>query len=156
MKKAERTSKIKELVQLAQANGMLTFNDINRVLPQKVVSPDEIESFLILLKSMDVRIEDEAKDKARALQEKKQAKKEEDAAKSEILDDPVRMYLKQMGQVPLLNREQEVKLAKKIEEAAMQIRNILYRFGNVAKESVFVMRKLLAGKERFDRVVQDK
>jgi RNA polymerase primary sigma factor len=66
------------------------------------------------------------------------------------------MYLKQMGKVPLLSREQEVSLAKRIEEADLEIREILFTFGNIPHESVLIARKLLSGKERFDRVVLDK
>jgi RNA polymerase primary sigma factor len=158
MKKGERNLKIKELVKIATDKGFLTYDDINEVLPEDVVSPDEIESLLILLRSMDVEIQDDLKEpKAQEIAKVKEEEAEEDEiAKIEILDDPVRMYLKQMGKVPLLTRDQEVELAKRIEEADLQIRAILFTFGNIPRESVLIARRLLAGKERFDRVVLDK
>lgn len=158
MRKEERNLKIKELVKIATDKGFLTYDDINEVLPEDVVSSDEIESLLILLRSMDVEIQDDSKDpKAKeALKAKEEEPEEDEIAKIEILDDPVRMYLKQMGKVPLLTRDQEVELAKRIEAADLEIRAILFTFGNIPRESVLIARRLLAGKERFDRVVLDK
>src|SRR5205823_8868382 len=77
-------------------------------------------------------------------------------AKVDILDDPVRMYLKQMGQVPLLTRDQEVEISKRIEEAEAMVQKHLNRFGFVARGHLDLARKLLEGRERFDRVILDK
>ena len=77
-------------------------------------------------------------------------------AKLDILDDPVRMYLKQMGQVPLLTREQEVEISKRIEDAESMVQKHLNRFGFTAREYLNLARKLEQGRERFDRVIQDK
>jgi len=74
----------------------------------------------------------------------------------DILDDPVRMYLKQMGQVPLLTREQEVEISKRIEEAETKVANHIHRFGFVARAHLDLATKLVEGGERFDRVILDK
>jgi RNA polymerase primary sigma factor len=68
------------------------------------------------------------------------------------------MYLKQMGQVPLLTREQEVEISKRIEDAENQVRDIVYSFGFAAKEHIALAEKLMADppRERFDRVILDK
>jgi RNA polymerase primary sigma factor len=68
------------------------------------------------------------------------------------------MYLKQMGQVALLTREQEVEISKRIENAENQVRDIVYSFGFAAKEHIALAEKLLADppRERFDRVILDK
>ena len=68
------------------------------------------------------------------------------------------MYLKQMGAVPLLTREQEVEISKRIESAETELRRVVYRFGFTAKEHLAIAEKLLAEppRERFDRVVLDK
>jgi RNA polymerase primary sigma factor len=78
------------------------------------------------------------------------------APKVDILDDPVRMYLKQMGQVPLLTRDQEVLISKRIEEAEGMVQKHLSRFGFVARGHLDLARKLIEGRERFDRVILDK
>src|SRR5204862_3756941 len=76
--------------------------------------------------------------------------------KVDILDDPVRMYLKQMGQVPLLTRDQEVEISKRIEEAEVMVQKHLSRFGFVARGHLDLAQKLIEGRERFDRVILDK
>jgi RNA polymerase primary sigma factor len=86
------------------------------------------------------------------------AGEEEDDARLEILDDPVRMYMNQMGKVPLLTREQEVEICKRIEDAEMEMKRIVYGLGFTAKEHIAIAEKLLSEppKERFDRVIVDK
>ncbi len=83
---------------------------------------------------------------------------DEDKVRLDILDDPVRMYLKQMGQVPLLTREQEVEISKRIEEAENEVKRIIYGFGFAGKEHIALAEKLMSEppKERFDRVIIDK
>ncbi len=90
---------------------------------------------------------------------KKDAEEEEEEkpeTKLDILDDPVRMYLKQMGQVPLLTREQEVEISKRIEEAEAMVQRCINRFGFIAQAHLDLAAKLTEGGERFDRVILDK
>src|SRR5208283_1120657 len=83
---------------------------------------------------------------------------EEEESRLDILDDPVQMYLRQMGKVPLLTREQEVQICKRIEEGETEARRILFAFGFTGKEHVTLAEKLLSDppRERFDRVIVDK
>ena len=83
---------------------------------------------------------------------------EEEESRLDILDDPVQMYLRQMGKVPLLTREQEVEICKRIEEGETAARRILFGFGFTGKEHVALAEKLLSDppRERFDRVIVDK
>src|SRR5208283_1345171 len=83
---------------------------------------------------------------------------EEEESRLDILDDPVQMYLRQMGKVPLLTREQEVQICKRIEEGETEARRILFGFGFTGKEHVALAEKLLSDppRERFDRVIVDK
>ncbi len=68
------------------------------------------------------------------------------------------MYLKQMGQVPLLTREQEVEISKRIEDAENEVKRIIFSFGFAGKEHIALAEKLISQppKERFDRVIVDK
>ena len=146
--------KMKELVRLAQEQGYLTYNDINDALPESVATAEEIDEVLIKLRNLEVEIVDQAEvDRV-----KQPEPEEEEKARLDILDDPVRMYLKQMGQVPLLTREQEVAISKRIEDAENEIKAAIYSFGFAAKEHIAVAEKLVAEppKERFDRVILDK
>jgi RNA polymerase primary sigma factor len=147
--------KIKELVRLAQEQGYLTYGDINDALPENVVTAEDLDEIYIKLRNLEVEIVDQAE-----VDRLKQPEPEEDDHKSrlDILDDPVRMYLKQMGQVPLLTREQEVEISKRIEDAETELREIIYGFGFTGKEHIALAEKLLSEppKERFDRVIVDK
>ncbi len=147
--------KIKELVRLAQEQGYLTYNDINEALPDNIVTAEELDEIYIKLRNLEVEIVDQAE-----VDRVKQPEPEEDDDKSrlDILDDPVRMYLKQMGQVPLLTREQEVEISKRIEDAENEVKRIIYSFGFSAKEHIALAEKLISEppKERFDRVIVDK
>ena len=71
-------------------------------------------------------------------------------------DDPVRMYLKEMGSVPLLTREEEVEISKRIEKAQMQIERIIMRFRYSSREAISIAQHLLNSRERFDKVVAEK
>ncbi len=152
---AELAEKIKELVRLAQEQGYLTYNDINEVLPENLITPEDLDEVYIKLRGLEVDIVDQAE-----VDRVKQPEPEEDEEKTrlDILDDPVRMYLKQMGQVPLLTREQEVEISKRIENAENELKRIVYGFGFAGKEHLALAEKLVAEppKERFDRVILDK
>jgi len=149
--KFDLREKLKELIQLAQDQGYLTYNDINDALPEGVVSPEQVEEVLTKLRKLDIEIVDQSKvDTVIA------AESEDDKSSLDILDDPVRMYLKQMGQVPLLTREQEVEISKRIEEAENEVKRIVYSLGFAAREHIALAQRLLDGKERFDRVIIDK
>jgi RNA polymerase primary sigma factor len=155
---SERNKKIKELIRLANKQGHLTYANINDTLPEDVVSAEEIDSIIMLLRGMDIEIID-AKEVARKRREglpAGKAVKKEKPQKIEFIDDPVRMYLKQMGQVPLLTREQEVEISKRIEKAESQIRHIIFSLGFTPKLAVELADRICAGRERFDRVIQDK
>jgi RNA polymerase primary sigma factor len=150
---AQLAEKIKELVRLAQEQGYLTYNDINDALPENVATPEEMDDVLIKLRNLEVEIVDQAE-----VDRIKQPEPEDEKTRLDILDDPVRMYLRQMGQVPLLTREQEVAISKRIEEAENDIKCIVYGFGFAGKEHIALAEKLVAEppKERFDRVILDK
>src|SRR5437867_3658709 len=152
---ADLTEKIKELLRLAQEQGYLTYNDINDALPDNIISPDELDEIYIKLRNLEVEIVDQAE-----VDRVKQPEPEEPEEKSrlDILDDPVRMYLKQMGQVALLTREQEVEISKRIESAENEIKRIIYGLGFAGKEHIALAEKLVSEppKDRFDRVILDK
>ncbi len=151
----ELSEKIKELLRLAQEQGYLTYNDINDALPDNIVTAEELDEIYIKLRNLEVEIVDQAEvDRVK----QPEPEEEEDKTRLDILDDPVRMYLKQMGQVALLTREQEVEISKRIEEAENQLKRIIYSFGFAGKEHIALAEKLISEppKERFDRVIVDK
>ncbi len=152
------TETVKTLLHLAQEHGYITYDDINDVLPDNL-SPEDLDALLTKLRSLDVEIVMDQAEAERTRQPEPSPQQEEDEdARLEILDDPVRMYMNQMGKVPLLTREQEVEICKRIEEAEIEMKRIVYSLGFTAKEHIAIAEKLLSEppKERFDRVIVDK
>ena len=156
----EIQEKIRELIKLAKEQEYLTYDDINEILPNDLVDPDDVEAIMERLRNMEFDIIDASevdrfKDKKRDESDVDDEEGKTDQ-KLDILDDPVRMYLKQMGQVPLLTREQEVEISKRIEDAEIEVARHLHLFGFVADSYQELADKLNKGKERFDRVILDK
>jgi len=154
------TETIKTLLHLSQEHGYVTYDDINDILPDNL-SPEDLDIVLSKLRSLDVEIvmdQAEADRAERKQADQPQADEVDEDARLEILDDPVRMYMNQMGKVPLLTREQEVEICKRIEDAEVEMKNIVYSLGFTAKEHIAIAEKLLSEppKERFDRVIVDK
>jgi RNA polymerase primary sigma factor len=156
----EIQEKIRELIKLAKEQDYLTYDDINEILPNDLVDPDDVEAIMERLRNMEFDIIDASEvDRYKDKKRDEGDGEEEDIKadqKLDILDDPVRMYLKQMGQVPLLTREQEVEISKRIEDAEIEVAKHLHLFGFVTDSYLDLADKLNKGKERFDRVILDK
>ena len=147
--------KIKELLALGREQGFLTYDDINEAIPPDVTSSDDLDEIFAKLREGGVEIVEEEPQAAAPEPEPEQVDEKE---RLDILDDPIQMYLREMGRTPLLTREQEVEISKRIETAENEIIGALYRFGFTAKEHIALVDKLLSDppRERFDRVVVDR
>jgi RNA polymerase primary sigma factor len=153
----QNQQKIEELVAIAKEQGYLTYEEINEVLPMSFDSPEQIDQVLIFLSGMDIQVLNQV-EVERQKEKKKEAKELEGIVKRAegTPDDPVRMYLKEMGSVPLLSREEEVEISKRIEKAQVQIEHIIMRFRYSTKEAISIGNYLITGKERFDKIVAEK
>ncbi len=150
-------ARIRELIKLAKEQGYLTFDDLNEALPAEVTDADELDAILTRLRRMEINIIEASEvDSYKDGKKDEEEEEEKPETKLDILDDPVRMYLKQMGQVPLLTREQEVEISKRIEEAETMVQRLINRFGFIAQAHLDLAAKLTEGGERFDRVILDK
>jgi RNA polymerase primary sigma factor len=157
---------VRDLIRLAKEQDYLTFDDLNEALPDTQNDLELMEELIERLRAMKFRIIDSAEvDNLKAGSDDDDEDEDETPAKKtataregrlDILDDPVRMYLKQMGQVPLLTREQEVEISKRIEKAETDIRKALARFGFIPDEYLRIANRLESGEERFDRLIIDK
>jgi RNA polymerase primary sigma factor len=140
--------------------GKIPLDVLNDSLPSDVVGSDEVERVVEKLRKLDIEvvrdmtdIEPPAAD-VQAVPEKTRTTSAR--ADSSVIDDPVRMYLKQMGQVPLLTREQEVEISKRIEEAEINSKRLLHRFGFAPPAYFDMIERLKTSRERFDRIISDK
>ena len=149
--------RIRSLIALAKQQKYLTVQDISRQLPEGVKKPHEIENIINILENLDIKILDASE--AGRLQEKQRLEEEEairNARSEEGVEDPVRMYLRQMGAVPLLTHEQEVKISKRIEKAEFLAQDSLFSIMLSLPFQVELAQKLLDHNERFDTIVTDK
>ena len=148
--------RIRNLIRLSKEQSFLTYKDINQALPDSVSNPDEIENIISILQNLEVEILDDTEVEAFKSRQEETEEKEVRTSQNDILDDPVRMYLKQMGQVPLLTREEEVAISKRIEKAELRAQDALFSTALTLEFQNNIVQKLLNREERFDRVVLDK
>ncbi len=142
MPKQELLGEVKKLINLGKEKGFLTYDDLNSTLPADVVSSDQFSTIMTMFGEMDIEIvesaETERTPKAAesddTIEESEEADSSEDNEKEIDLtpgalsrtDDPVRLYLKEMGSVALLSREGEIEIAKRIEEGKKDIATVVY------------------------------
>ena len=150
-----RNESLQKLIAKGGRKTYITYQDLKKNFPETGENTEELDSMLLIFKGMDIEVIDSADEAAyKKKLEAEKAKKQSE--KLDVLDDPVRMYLKQMGQVPLLTREQEVEISKRIEEAEIHVKNMFNRMGCAYDAYMGLLQKLEEGKERFDRVISDK
>ncbi len=158
-KSLQKSEQIQQLIGMSKKKGYLTYDELNNALPDQILDSEEIDSILILLKNMDIDVLEDSevprKITEKKLHEKKLAEQER-LSRLDILEDPVRMYLKQMGQIPLLTREQEIDISKRIEKGETEVKRLVLLWGLVPKQVIALAKRLLGGRERYDRVVNEK
>jgi RNA polymerase primary sigma factor len=126
----KRSKEISELIALGKEKGHLTFEEVNNILPVDIVSSEEIDEILGILGEENIKLVDSEEDAGKesageeeAEEKKEETEKEEEVVKLAHVDDPVKMYLRQMGQIPLLTRKEEIEIAERIKEAEAKFRD---------------------------------
>ncbi|OGX45890.1 MAG: RNA polymerase sigma factor RpoD [Omnitrophica WOR_2 bacterium RIFCSPLOWO2_12_FULL_51_8] len=163
MKKKEYLSKdLEKIIALGRQKGFLTYDEVNDLLPQDVSSSDDIDRLFEILGNEDIELIEnrETKDTAKPaaqpmLKEEILAEQLKSEEKFLPLDDPVKMYLKQMGSISLLSRENEIELAKKIESAEDRFKSAALATRFVRNEIVAVASAIVAGDINFEEVVKE-
>lgn len=148
---------IKQLTALAREQGHVQADDIEEMVFQASLPPDTLDKVHEKLNRLGVEILEESEDLESETSSGAGGGGSPLSEALDVLDDPVKMYLKQMGKVPLLDREKEVAICKRIEAAELKIEEIVYQFGFTAKEFISMIERLTAHppKERYDRIVVD-
>jgi len=154
----ERNAVIQEVKQRAEKNGgYVTYDELNQIVPATVQDESTADEYLLILQALNVDvIRAEDVEAYRANKDKQGDSRLHAARVQEMFDDPIRMYLHQMGQVPLLTREQEVDICMRIEESEAKTKDMFNRFAFTPELYARLLEKLEAMQERFDRVVTDK
>jgi RNA polymerase primary sigma factor len=119
------TRALETLVMKGKAQGFLTYKEINQILPEEFLSPDQIDDTLMMFDEYDIEVLDEEKQSltAKTKEMKNISIQTEDTGLADFgsVTDPVKMYLREMGNVTLLSREGEVEIAKKIEAGEQEV-----------------------------------
>lgn len=164
MRKGMHSDEVKKLISLGEEKGFLTYDDVNDILPSDVTSPEEIDDIIMLFGEKNIDIIDT--DKGEKIVLKKTAEeigevKEEEEELTALLTtagktgDPVKMYLREMGVVSLLNREGEIEIAKKIEEGEREVMESVFGVAVSVKDVVDIARKLRSEDIRIKNVVDN-
>ncbi|MSR57272.1 MAG: RNA polymerase sigma factor RpoD [Planctomycetaceae bacterium] len=154
---------LKVLVEKGQEQGFLTFSQVNDYLPDEAINPEKLDHLLMSLEELGLEIRVDQYQPARPAEKKARAKPAKAGAKikdahleetSKRIDDPVRMYLTQMGEIPLLTRPQEISLAKKIEVTRKRFRRDLLESDFVMKAALEILTRVLNAELPFDRTIK--
>jgi RNA polymerase primary sigma factor len=145
------SERLAQVLTMGRDKGQLTYEELNHLLPEDVASPEEIDELLTLLGKAHIEIVDKPSPRGRLepADEKEPREREEEVAELAgvgQLDDPVKMYLRQMGQIPLLTREQELALAKKIEAAELAYRDAVVQLPVARRDLLRLTALLIEGR----------
>ncbi len=173
---------IQDLLDRAHGRQYLTFEEMCTILPDEAVPPDALETVMLALETNSIELLDEEEAERRGLTREKPAPKvttrkasrsssapgprkvDDDDEKEEVtvsddsgsrrIDDPVRMYLTQMGEIPLLTRAEEISLAKKIELTRTIFRNLVLQSDYCISQAVDTLQQVSDGRLPFDRTMK--
>jgi len=157
-----------DLIAKGKTQGYLTYDDVNDYLPDDDVTPDKLDNLLLALDEQGIELVDEPPSKE--FQEEKvppaPTAEELQAAADEaqlllatedlpkLTDDPIRMYLSQMAVIPLLSREEEIAMAKKIEITRKRFRRSVLACDFAMRKTVETLKKVYRGELPFDRTIK--
>jgi RNA polymerase primary sigma factor len=161
---------LKTLIDSGKVKGYLTYSQVNEFLPDDAVNPEKLDQLLILLEEQGIDLIDEAEIDERESKNGKLTAEPADDIEAELreldlaileeeaegkrIDDPVRMYLTQMGSIPLLNRKEEIELAKKIEVTRKRFRRRVLECDYALAQVVETLKRVHANELPFDRTIK--
>ncbi len=155
---------LKTLLDQGKEKGYLTYGQVNDYLPDDAVNPEKLDQLLMLLEDQGIELIDESEAEEREGAPADALVTEDangeldlsfmDDEDSRRIDDPVRMYLTQMGEIPLLKREEEIALAKKIEVTRKRFRRKVLECDGALRQVVDTLKRVHSGELPFDRTVK--
>jgi len=163
MSDALKIPEVRKLITLGKEKGFLNYDEINDHLPSDIVAPDQLDDIFVLLDKMDIEITDNQrsveserttitiKGQARPARIAREAVKAEDIGKT---DDPVRMYLREMGTVPLLTREGEIEIAKRIERGRSEVMRAVTSTRIAVREVINLAKRFQANRVKIREIIQ--
>jgi RNA polymerase primary sigma factor len=157
----EKFDQVSKLINLGKQKGFLLYDEVNDLLPSDVHSAEELEDVLSMFDSEGIEVRESPGAKVERIDKDEELKPEEGeeadvdlgAGALDKTNDPVRMYLREMGTVPLLTREGEVEIAKRIERGQIQVLKALSRSPLVVQEMLDLRHDLEQGERSIKEVV---
>jgi RNA polymerase primary sigma factor len=155
---------LKTLLESGKEKGYLTYSQVNDYLPDDAVNPEKLDQLLLIMEEQGIELIDESEAEER--ESGPATPLADDEARAELdlqflddedsrrIDDPVRMYLTQMGEIPLLKREEEISLAKKIEVTRKRFRRKVLECDYALSNVVETLKRVHTGDLPFDRTVK--
>ena len=155
----ENIAEVKKLIEIGKANNEVTYDEINEILPDKLLNSEKIDDIFILLNQLGIEVVEESTRKAlpEIISKKKPASTRKSATSAEDtshVDDPIRLYLKEIGKVSLLSGEQEVDLAKRIEEGEILIEKAVITSALLTNELIKNHSKVTTGKIKLTEILR--
>jgi len=155
-----RAKQLEKLIAAGKEKGHLTYEEVNDILPENIVSSEVIDEILAMLGNENIAIvaaehKPEAEKPAPVEEEAGQKEKPEALPRLVRMDDPVRMYLRQMGQIPLVSREEEIRLAKEIEQAENKFRQAVFDCPWAKKEAVSTANSIIDGEINLEEAIKE-
>jgi RNA polymerase primary sigma factor len=158
MRKEGKTKEVEHLISMGEERGLITFDELNEIPPNDIVSSDQIDDVLMMFDEIDIDVVDDLQ--GLKMEEKALEKEGEEGEELEIeafsrATDPVRMYLREMGSVSLLTREGEVEIAKRIESGKREVLSVVLNCPMAVKEVINLGNSLKAGKVEIQEVTNE-
>ncbi len=158
----DQEQRLKDLVVKGKQKGFLTFTEVAEILPDEGTGAEQMDELVVALESSGVELVETDPEKSTSeptLDEIRKAVGEESSVRitgrlPRPSDDPIRMYLSQMSEIPLLSRDEEIALAKKIELARKRYRRNVMASTFAAKSTVEVLKRVYRGELPFDRTIK--
>ncbi|RJP23568.1 MAG: RNA polymerase sigma factor RpoD [Candidatus Abyssobacteria bacterium SURF_5] len=155
-KKLNEHDVVQDLIEKGRKQGQLTFEEINDMLPDDVVSAGEIDDILLTLGDHDIDVVDTLRiEEGEEALEEEEEEKEFAPSRVDRADDPVRMYLREMGRVPLLSKEEEIRIAQNIEQAENALRETVIRTPFAVREILPILQKIVRGKASIESISRE-
>jgi RNA polymerase primary sigma factor len=155
---------LKALLESGKERGYLTYGQVNDYLPDDAVNPEKLDQLLLILEEHGIELIDESEAEEREAGPGTGTADDEVRTELDLsfiededsrrIDDPVRMYLTQMGEIPLLKREEEIALAKKIEVTRKRFRRKVLECDGALRKVVDTLKRVHSTELPFDRTIK--
>ncbi|AEI14762.1 RNA polymerase, sigma 70 subunit, RpoD subfamily [Flexistipes sinusarabici DSM 4947] len=160
MPKKIKIPEVKQLISMGKEKGFVTFDEINELLSEDIISTELIDDVLMLLAQLKIDVLDNNNKKNSLLshsnieEESSESGEEEVSVEAAIsTDDPVRLYLREMGNIPLLSREEEIEVAKEIEEGQRKVIKSVLSFPTTAKQIMEIAENIKMGEMKIKDII---